>query len=105
MVTLSSHELNLSIKIIILTSFLSYHALGYAGACLTHDFYNISGLPQLLGDSMVKTLVHVPNYRLRFFLRNFMKLFVLHCPGYHLMNVAIPILSPFFSYMVQVYQE
>ncbi|XP_074630765.1 exportin-5-like isoform X3 [Acropora palmata] len=82
-----------------------YHALGYAGACLTHDFYNISGLPQLLGDSMVKTLVHVPNYRLRFFLRNFMKLFVLHCPGYHLMNVAIPILSPFFSYMVQYLEE
>ena len=68
-VTLSSHELNLPIKVIILTSFLSYHALGYAGACLTYDFYNISGLPQLLGDSMVKTLVHVPNYRLRFFLR------------------------------------
>ena len=78
-VTLSSHELNLSIKVIILSSFLSYHALGYAGACLTHDFYNIPGLPQLLGDSMVKTLVHVPNYRLRFFLRILLTICICVC--------------------------
>ena len=31
-----------------------------------------------------------------------MKLFILHCPVYHQMNVVVPVLSLFFTWMVQV---
>lgn len=82
-----------------------YHALGFAGACLTHDFYSIPGLPQLIAENVVKSLTYVPNYRLRFVVRNFMKLFILHCPLYHQMNVVIPVLAPFFTWMVQHLEE
>lgn len=82
-----------------------YHALGYAGACLTHDFYSLPGLSQLLVDNIVKSLIHVPNYRLRFVVRNFMKLFIQHCPLCHQMNVGVPVSSSFFSWMVQYLDE
>lgn len=82
-----------------------YHALGYAGACLSHDFYSIPGLPELIIENVVKSLTHVPNYRLRFVVRNFMKLFILHCPVYHQMNVVVPVLSLFFTWMDQHLEE
>lgn len=31
-----------------------------------------------------------------------MKLFILHCPVYHQMNVVVPVLSLFFTWMDQV---
>jgi len=82
-----------------------YHTLGFAGACLSHDFYSIPGLSQLITENVVKSLTYVPNYRMRFVVRNFIKLFILNCPLYHQMNVVIPVLSPFFTWMVQHLEE
>ncbi|RMX35484.1 hypothetical protein pdam_00003840 [Pocillopora damicornis] len=65
----------------------------------------ISGLAQLLVDNLVKSLQHVPNYRLRFVVRNFFKLFILHCPQCDYQNVLVPVLSPFFGHMLQHLEE
>ncbi|KAJ7365547.1 Exportin-5 [Desmophyllum pertusum] len=78
-----------------------YHTMGYSASCLGHDFYSIPGLAQLLIDNVIKSLQYVPNYRLRFVLRNFSKLFILHCPECDYQNVMIPVLSPFFCFMLQ----
>lgn len=82
-----------------------YHTLGFSALCLGHDFYIIPGLAQLMVDSVVKSLQHVPNYRLRFVVRNFFKLFILHCPQCDYQNVLVPVLSPFFGHMLQHLEE
>ncbi|XP_020614458.1 exportin-5-like [Orbicella faveolata] len=82
-----------------------YHALGYSASCLSHDFYSIPDLSRLLADNVIKSLQYVPNYRLRFVVRNFLKLFILHCPECDYQDVMIPVLSPFFSFMLQHLEE
>ncbi|KAI8477801.1 Exportin-5, partial [Branchiostoma belcheri] len=79
----------------------SYHVLGNCGASLGREFYGIPQLANLCLASVMTSLDHIPDYRLRPIIRVFMKPFVQNCPSDFYSSLLVPMLSALSQYMLQ----
>ncbi|CAH1792177.1 unnamed protein product [Owenia fusiformis] len=78
-----------------------YHVLGNAGQCLGYQFYMTPELVPMLLASVFTNLDHIPDYRLRPIIRQFMKPYIYHCPAVCHRNAVMPLLSVICPYMLQ----
>ncbi|XP_078592068.1 exportin-5-like [Branchiostoma floridae x Branchiostoma japonicum] len=78
-----------------------YHVLGNCGASLGREFYGIPQLANLCLASIMTSLDHIPDYRLRPIIRVFMKPFVQNCPSDFYSSLLLPMLSALSQYMLQ----
>ncbi|XP_019624687.1 PREDICTED: exportin-5-like [Branchiostoma belcheri] len=78
-----------------------YHVLGNCGASLGREFYGIPQLANLCLASVMTSLDHIPDYRLRPIIRVFMKPFVQNCPSDFYSSLLVPMLSALSQYMLQ----
>ncbi|XP_062864939.1 exportin-5 [Trichomycterus rosablanca] len=78
-----------------------YTVLGNAGPTLSQDFYTIEGLADQLKGSALIHLEHVPDYRLRPFLRVFLRPVLTACPPEYYESLLCPILGPMLSHLLQ----
>lgn len=77
-----------------------YHALGNAPQHLGLDFYTVPELPSFFGNCAFSALNYIPDHRLRFFNRNFIKNFLQFCPSSHY-NLAVAVLEVLCPFMYQ----
>uniref|UniRef100_UPI00358EC39E exportin-5-like n=1 Tax=Myxine glutinosa TaxID=7769 RepID=UPI00358EC39E len=77
------------------------HVLGNAGLSLGQEFYKVPRLAESMLDTAWRHLDALPDYRLRSFIKSFLKPFVLNCPAHGFVSVLQPLLPPFMTFMMQ----
>ncbi|XP_005099250.1 exportin-5 [Aplysia californica] len=70
----------------------SFHILGNASSCLGVEIYSAPGLSKVIIENLIANYTLLHDYRARILIRNFLKLFIQHCPKEHHHDVAVPIL-------------